>query len=85
MKELKVWWMPQVPMGTRFEVEVKDEFQANLLLNVLADYDLFQLKHNIKSDFGNMGGVMMWEDGEWVDWMNDKGEEFDEYRLRLLC
>lgn len=71
--DLVVRWIPQVPMPA-FEVPVKTLEEAVLLLNTLARYDLFQLKHNIKPDYCNTGGLKIWvEDageGEpgWNDW-----------------
>lgn len=82
--KLRVWWIPQVPMKKRFEVYVKDEFQANLVLNVLADYDMFQLKNNIKPDYSNVGGLEMFYENEWVDWYNDEYDDFDNYRAEVL-
>ena len=75
---LKVWWIPQVP-GKAFEVRVADLVQAELLLRSLAEYDQFQLDHNIKPDYCNMGGLVIFEDGEWLDWWSEDGEDFDEY------
>lgn len=82
--KLRVWWMPQVPMSEVFRVEVENTVQADLLLNTLADYDQFQLDNQIKPDYANMGGLEMFEGGEWVDWHNEDGEDFDEYRERVF-
>lgn len=87
--KLQVWWIPQVPM-VPFEVEVKDVAEGATLLQVLADYDLFQFEHHVKPDYSNVGGLQMWDedsDGEgnpgWVDWCSDEGEEPDEYTERI--
>ena len=82
--KLKVWWIPQISMSDRFEVVVDDEVRANLLLNVLAEYDLYQYKNKVKPDYCNTGGVEMWEDGEWVDWHNEEYDDFDDYRLQVI-
>lgn len=76
---LKIWWIPQVPMAA-FEVGVADLEQASLLLSVLADYDAFQYKHNVKPDYCNIGGLVVFEDGDWFDWYDDDGRDFDEVR-----
>ena len=69
LKELRVWWIPQIPMNESFKVIVKNIDEAKLLLNALAEYDLFQLKHNIKPDYSNVGGLMTFnEDGEWEEY-----------------
>lgn len=65
--DMKVWWIPQVP-GTAFEVPVASAEQGAFLLSVLAEYDAFQLLTNIKPDYYNVGGLMVFEDGEWCDW-----------------
>jgi len=80
---LRVWWIPQVP-GTPFHVEVKDIEQATFLMKVLADYDDFQYKNNIKPDYSNVGGLEVFnkEDQEWEDWDDDDGDDIDEYIIR---
>jgi hypothetical protein len=77
--DLKVWWIPQIP-GSPFEWPVNNFREAKLLLNVLAEYDMFQFNHNIKPDYSNAGGLMRFEDGEWMDWWDDETQDdFDEY------
>lgn len=75
--DLKVWWIPQVP-GKPFEVPVKDTDAAILLMNTLADYDLFQLNNNIKPDYCNAGGLVVFECGEWCDWHDEQGRDIDD-------
>lgn len=86
MKEgaLRVWWIPQIPMKP-FEYPVNSPEEGAILCDVLAQYDLFQLTHDIKPDYCNAGGLQIWDkdaDGEgnpgWVDWCSDDGTEFDE-------
>lgn len=78
--KLRVWWMPQIPMEP-FTVEVKTIREGKLLLNTLADYDLFQLKNRIKPDFCNAGGLSVLEDGEWNDWYDDDGNGIDDLEI----
>lgn len=76
---LRVWWVPQIPMPA-FRVDVADLAQAKLLLDALADYDLFQLHHRIKPDFCNAGGLEVFEDGEWSDWYHpETGDDLDDH------
>ena len=75
--DLKVWWKPQVPCES-FEYPVKDIPQAKMLLKALALYDLFQLNHKIKPDYCNAGGLVQFQDGEWLDWCNDDGDSIDD-------
>ena len=63
---------------TPFYVPVKTIEEAKLILKTLADYDIFQLKHNIKPDYCNAGGLMVFEDGEWTDWYDEEGNSIDD-------
>ena len=65
--DLKVYHIPQVPMKG-FEVLVKTVSEGKLILDTLAKYDIFQFENNIKPDYCNAGGLMVFEDGEWLDW-----------------
>lgn len=76
---LRVWWIPQVP-GKRFFVSVDTVPEAMKLLSVLANYDRFQLENHIKPDYCNTGGLEVLEDGEWVDWYDEAGNNIDDLR-----
>jgi hypothetical protein len=76
-QQLKVWWIPQIP-GKAFEAPVSSIDEAKLLLRTLAAYDLFQLEHNIKPDFCNAGGLMVFEDSDWCDWEDEDGNSIDD-------
>jgi len=75
--DLRVWWIPQVPMKP-FTVSVDSVKSAKLVLETLADYDIFQLDNNIKPDFSNAGGLTIFEDDEWSDWHSEDGLSIDE-------
>jgi len=77
--DLKVWWIPQVPMKA-FEAPVKNIGEAKLLLRVLAEYDLFQYKNKVKPDYSNAGGLMVFENGDWVEWEGVDGESIDDIK-----
>ena len=76
--DLKVYWIPQVPMEA-FEWPVRSVKEAIVLCDVLAEYDRFQFKHNVKPDYSNAGGLLVFEDGEWLDWISSDDVSFDEY------
>jgi hypothetical protein len=82
--DLRVWWIPQVPMSP-FRVDVPDLRAAKLVLDTLAKYDLFQLEHRIKPDFCNAGGLECFSqdgDDEWCDWYDEEtGVGIDDYEL----
>ena len=57
-----------------------------MLLDTLANYDMFQLQHRIKPDYSNAGGLQIYLpdeglDGDfWVDWEHpETGDDFDAY------
>ncbi len=72
-----MWWIPQIP-GKPFYVAVADIMQARIILNTLAQYDLFQFRNHIKPDYANAGGLEVIEDGEWTDWFDEDGNNIDE-------
>ncbi len=84
MSNLKIWWIPQVPMKA-FEKEVSTLSEAHILLDTLALYDIFQFENNVKGDYCNAGGLMVKDGDDWEDWCDeDTGEDFDEYRERVF-
>lgn len=75
--DLRVWWIPQVPMKP-FEVDVSSVEEGVKLMDTLADYDAFQFENKIKPDYCNAGGLWIWvaDNGEdkpgWTDWWDDE-------------
>lgn len=80
MNKLRVWHIPQVPMKA-FHVEVETTEEAVKVLNILADYDLFQYENRVKPDYCNMQGLEEWDEEEkmWCDWYSDDGLDIHEY------
>jgi hypothetical protein len=81
--DLRVWWIPQVPMKA-FYVPVKTIAEAKLVLSTLADYDLFQWKNKIKPDYCNTGGLQIFNDdidgdgtADWEEWEDKEGNNID--------
>lgn len=80
--DLQVWWIPQLPMEP-FCVPVDTVAMGVKILDVLADYDAFQLEHKIKPDYSNAGGLQRWreDNGEgipgWEDWYDEGTGEDD--------
>lgn len=56
-----------------FRKEVKNLQIAKVLLVALADYDIFQLEHNVKPDFANASGCEIFNEDEqdWEEWMDE--------------
>ena len=83
--DLKVWWIPQVPMKP-FEYPVTTPLEGAILCDALALYDAFQFENNVKPDYSNAGGLQVFEDGEWNDWYDDEtGEDFDEWARAAIA
>jgi len=79
--DLRIWWIPQVPMEP-FRHSVKNVAEAKNLLNALALYDIFQFEHKVKPDFCNMGGLEIFLEGEWNEWCDDDtGESIEEKEI----
>jgi len=80
--DLRVWHIPQVPMKA-FHVAVRNIREADLVLETLAFYDIFQFKNNIKPDYSNAAGLEVFHKGEWEEWCDEEsGDDYDELRLR---
>ena len=82
---LRVWHIPQVP-GKPFHVYVDTPQEAKLLVNVLAQYDLFQYENRIKPDYCNASGLEEYaaDDGYgkpgWCEWHDEEtGDCIDEW------
>ena len=82
-KQLRVWWIPQVP-GSPFYADVTSVQEGVLLMNTLARYDMFQYENNIKPDYANAGGLQEFDTedktdgplGSWNDWFFEEGAEY---------
>ncbi len=75
--EMRVWWIPQAGLFEAFETPVSSVEEGVKIMDVLAGYDQFQLKHHIKPDYCNTGGLQVLENGEWLDWIDDETGEDD--------
>lgn len=76
--QLRVWWVPQMPMES-FVVNVATVDEGVKILDVLADYDLFQFKQKVKPDYSNTGRLELYEDEGWTDWYSHEFDDLDEY------
>lgn len=75
--DLAVVWIPQFPMDV-FEVPVSSVQEGKKILDVLADYDLFQYENKIKPDYANTGGLVEFDGLEWLEWVNEDGDTIDD-------
>lgn len=87
-RKLRVCHIPQVPMKP-FIVEVRDEREAYLIDNALAQQHLFLFENNVIPDYSNVIFVeYLDEDGEWCTYYNEyefmEWDEFvEEYKEQL--
>lgn len=62
-----------------FHISVSSIEEGVKIMDVLADYDQFQLDNNIKPDYCNMGGIEIFDaddkedgpGGSWVSWFDE--------------
>lgn len=73
----RVWHIPQVPM-IPFYVAVDSPKEAKKILNILANYDIFQFKNNVKPDYSHAAGLEIFNDNEWLEWEDENGFNIDE-------
>lgn len=79
---LRVWHVAQMPCPP-FHVPVTSPDDAVRIIDLLAEYDSFQLKNNIKPDYSSASGLEVFESGEWHEWYNEEGEDIDEFAERM--
>lgn len=87
-KKLQVRHFAQIPCQP-FCVEVKDEYDAYRIIQILANQHLFLFDQHIIPDYSNVIIVVMWDEGEndWIDYFNEsemcEWGEFEEYIANL--
>lgn len=74
----RVWHVSQIP-AYPFYVPVASVEQGVKIMDILSDYDLFQLKNNIKPDDSTLQGLQVKSRTmyDWVDWVDVKTGEDD--------
>lgn len=68
-----------------FHVDVETPEEAIKVLDILADYDLFQFENHVKPDYCNAQGLEEWDeqDSEWYEWYSEDGLDIKEYREEM--
>lgn len=81
-KQLRISHFPQLPCK-EFIVEVNDLEEAKKIMDLLANYDLFQYENNIKPDYCNATVLEQYdeEEQEWISWYDEETgiDDIDEY------
>ena len=78
--KLLIKHFPQIPCKP-FEIPVESVEEAVKIMDILADYDLFQFYNKIKPDYANVTGLYIWneEEKDWEDWYVElKDDYFDD-------
>lgn len=82
--KLQVRHFAQVPCKP-FCVDVKDEADAKRIIDILAQQHIFLEEEGIIPDYSNAMVVVMFENGEWVDyWNEEEMMEFDKFEETYL-
>lgn len=71
--DLRVWWITNPPQKAKYYPVASLEAAAILLDNIAQK----ELKDS--SVISNVGGLEVFEDGEWIDWMDKEGNDIDEW------
>lgn len=74
MNKLKVWWIPNPPRPA-FEREVSNVKEALVILETLADYDLYLGEGVI---YCNVGGLQELVEDEWLEYESPQGYNLDD-------
>lgn len=83
--KLRVWHICQIGKVDPFYVDVNSVEEAWKILNVLADYDLFQYENRIKPDYSNANGLeyLDEEENEWLEWEDEDGFDIWEHFRKM--
>lgn len=66
--KLKIWHNSDFG-NPHFEREARDIAHAKEMLDMLADYDLYQGDRVV----ANAQGLLVYEDSEWIEWEDEDG------------
>ena len=73
--DLMVYHIPCIGVD-EFLIIVNDINEAKLILNTLADYDLYLTNDvGLLDDYSNVSGLLTYDNGDWVEWINDLGDD----------
>ena len=82
-EHLRIAHYPQIPCEPFYVENISDLQEASRIINILADYDLFQFENHIKPDYSNVCLLEKWneEEQKWEDWSDEETgiDNVDEY------
>ena len=87
-KQLRVWWIPQVPMDP-FYWNVTSVLIAKTMIDMLGAYDQFQYENKVKPDYCNAGGLQEkvadnGNDDDWEEYEDEEGRNIDDITYEEL-
>ena len=68
--DLRIWWIHNPPSPPGF-ILIDSPDEAVLLLDRLGEFDI---ENGIQA---NVGGLEVFEDGEWTEWYDEEGNDID--------
>lgn len=82
-KKLRINHVPQLGIDKSFIVEVENLKEAKKIMDLLANYDLFQYENRIKPDYCNMTVLEEFDEleNEWFNWYDEETgiDNLDEF------
>ena len=63
------------PNATMFTIPVSSIYEAALVKHTLAYSDLIKYGQGVTPDYDSMIGLEVFENGEWVDWYDEDGND----------
>ena len=74
MEKYQVWFNPCFGSDGVFEKEFETQQEAELALEVIADYTLMLHECSLMEDHSNCGMVLGWDGDEWIEIDGDGNE-----------
>ena len=78
MLKYKVWYIPQIPMEA-FEYETDSLTVAQSILEAISQFSLFEFYNNVKPDYADAGGLVVWDEDE-QEWLDVDEEEAETWQ-----
>lgn len=79
---MRVYFIPEIANPQNiFCKEVSSVEEARIVLDTLADFNLFEIEQKIVPDIaGNMSGLQVWNENEqeWEEWEDEEGNNIKD-------
>lgn len=75
---MRVWWKSRFSNRLNMHIPIENEIEGKKILDVLLAYDMLQYRHS-RTGYENIGGIEIFENGEWRDWyIDDENGYYDD-------